>query len=479
MAFCVYYFGHYIVHSFDDIHFELFENLESDSVELLNEIMFRGSAKSSIVATMYATWNIVYKKRRFIIIGSDTADSAQAQMDTVIHELSHNKRVIADFGRLYIEDKKRSEQDKKRKTVRDFITTNDIRVLLRARGQKVRGQRHGKIRPELAIVDDPETLDTAESPAMSKKMEKWVKNELIGGMSQTYMKVVVIGNWLNENCLVARLSRNPAWVTQKVPIILNEGTPEEKIAWSDRYVMTKKEARLINRAYKAEAGDEFDRDRCVISIEGLRQKHGTYVFRQEFMLEAISQDEQIVKDHWVRWIEPERLPPLDNLVIRMYVDPAVSEKDENDPTAWLVAGYDPETKRLYFIDATEGWYSFEDIKQRTFSYAEYYGGATWKPRIEAVTGFDYLCQQLDTEYNRIKTIRIRPKGKKRTRLMSASTQWEKGNVFVVKGDPTLKKLVEQTTKFGKMAHDDLCDVGMYAVQEAFLNKKRGKIHKKK
>lgn len=481
MAFCVYYFGHYIKHSFGRIHYELFLNLQNDSVELLNEIMFRGSAKSSIVSTMYAMWNIVYRKRRFIIIGSDTSDSAQAQMDTIIYELTENKKIIRDFGTLYKEPKKQNDIDsKKRKTVKDFVTSHSVRVLLRARGMKVRGQRYNNIRPELAIIDDPESIETAESDAMSRKMETWLKNELIGGMSQTRMKVVVIGNWLHENCLVARLSRDKAWKTQKVPIILDEGLETERIAWPDRYVMTRAEARKINRSMRDQMGDSFDRDKCVISIEGLIEKFGTYVFRREFMLEAISADEQIIKDHWVRWISPAELPPLDQLYLRMYIDPAVSEKNENDPTAWLITGYDKKTKRLYFIDADEKWASFETIKKRTFSLAEYYRGGTWRPRIEAVTAFDYLCQQLEIDYNRIKTVRLNPKGrKKKTRLLSASTQWEKGNVYVLRGHALLAKLVEQTTKFGKTKNDDLADTGIYAVEEAFLLRKTGKAHKKK
>lgn len=481
LAFCLWYFGHYITHGFAPMHFGLMSQLENDSIEQMVEVIFRGSAKSSLVSTMFVCWNICYRKRRFIIVGSDVKDAAQTQMDTIIYELTENKRILADFGRLFHEEEKESKDpSKKRKTVGDFITTNDVRVLMRSVGMKVRGQRYNNIRPELAVMDDPESIESAESEVKRKKTETWIKNELIAGMSQTRMKVVVIGNWLHGDCIVARLCKDPAWKHMKIPIIIDEGKPTQRLAWPDRYAMTFKEARQRNHAMMAANGGKLEADRRVISIEGLIHKFGTYVFRREFMLEAISENEQIIKDYWVHWIDAQAIPRLDDMIIRLYVDPAVSEKDENDPTAWLVSAYDPRQKRLYFIEAHNERLSLENIKKQTHTIAEYYGGSVWRPRIEAVSAFDYLCQQLETDFNMMKVKRLNPKGRsKKTRLIASSVSYEKGQVYLVKGSPEMEELFEQLTKFGKTAHDDLADVATYSVEENLLNNKKSRIHKKK
>jgi predicted phage terminase large subunit-like protein len=479
IAFCLWYFSHYMRHALDKFHYGMMKNLQNDAVQLMVEIMFRGSAKSSIGLTMYAVWCIAYRKRRFIIIASDLASSAQTQMDTVIYELQNNRRLIADFGHLFVEEKPREGEiaGKKRKTVRDFITRNNVRVLLRAKGMKVRGERYNQIRPELALIDDPESIQSAESETERRKMMTWVKNELMGGMSQTHSKIVVFGNWLGTACLVAKLSEDPAWHSHKVPIILDEGLPTQRLAWRDRYTMTREEARTINRAKRDANGGVIEPDDMVISIEGLRHKFGSYVFRREFMLEAISEDEQIIKNYWVKWVEPDQIPPIDQLQIRVYLDPAVGQNEKkNDPSAWLVSGYDPKTKRLYFIDAYEEWLSFENIKKQTKTLCEYYG--TWRPRIEAQTAFDYLCQQLETENRQMAVKRIRQTKGKKNRLMGVSVSWERGDVYVMKGNEKLAKLVTQTTLFGTEEHDDLCDVGMFSVEENLLAGKKGGIRKR-
>lgn len=479
LAFCLYYFGHYITHPFAWFHEEMMEDLQDDSIKYMVEIMFRGSAKSSIISTMYATWNIVYRKRRFIIIASDVSDSAQTQMDTIINELQNNKKLIRDFGSLYTEVKKQKLGEKKKKTVSDFITKNNIRVLMRSTGMKVRGLRFNNIRPELAIIDDPESLETSESETKRRKAKRWIENELMGGMSQTRRKIVVAGNWLHDACLVAELYEDERWSSRKVPIIIvDEETGEERPAWAERYKMTYAEARKVNRARRDMQGGHIEPDQMVISIQGLRDDHGTLVFTQEFMLEPLSEADMKIKPHWIKWINSEELPPLDDLIIRIYLDPAVGQDPKkHDRSAWVVTGYDKKLKRLYFLDAFEGNLSLVGIENQTDTYMEYYD--SFRPRIEAVVAFDYVAQRVETINKRARCKRIRPKGNKKNRLINTSVAWEKGQCYVVKGNPFLRTMTDQLTRFGKTKHDDLMDAGTHAVEENIFGKRKSRIRKRK
>jgi len=477
-AFCVYYFGHYITHKFAPFHKDMMKDLQNDRIKYMVEIMFRGSAKSSIISTMFVVWNIVYRKRRFIIIASDVSDSAQTQMDSVINELQNNTKLIRDFGSLYTEVKKQKLGEKKRKTISDFITKNRVRVLMRSTGMKVRGLRYNNIRPELAIVDDPESLETSESETKRRKAKRWIEHELMGGMSQTRRKLVVAGNWLHDACLVAELYEDKRFSGRKVPIILDEGTENERPAWESRYTMTYAEARTINRARRDRQGGRIEPDQMVISIEGLRDDHGTMVFTQEFMLEPLTEENMAIKPYWIHWIDSSRLPSLDDMLVRIYLDPAVGQDPKkHDRSAWVVTAYDRKLKRLYFIDAFEGNLSLAKIEEQSGVFMEYYG--VFHPRIEAVVAFDYVAQRIETVNKRAKCKRIRPKGNKKNRLISTSVAWEKGQVFVVKGNPHLKTMVDQLTRFGKTKHDDLMDAGTHAVEENLFGKRRGRARRKK
>jgi len=458
--FCLAYFPHYLSHAFAEFHAEMIDLLEMDEAELLNFIVFRGSGKSSLISTLYVLWVIVYNKRHFIILASDTGDSAQTQMATVIFELQGNALLRHNFGELYKESKTATEISKK-KTVSDFVTENDIRVLVRSVGKKVRGERHRQYRPDLAVFDDPETNETATKVTQRNKRERWLKNELMGGMDQQALKLVVVGNWVHNDCLVARLSKDLAWNTMKVPIF--EG---EKLAWPDRYRMTDEETNRINNEIIIDAHK-------VISIEGLKRKHGTLVFQQEFLLQSLDPESQIIQAHWPGW---QNNISINRLTLRMFVDSASGLKKENDETAILIAGYDPEKKIIYLLDGCSGRYTMSEIVKRVAYYADYYKGETNRPRVEAIAANEYLCQQIEREHRNISVVRVRPLSDKHSRLVGTSVHWERGHVVLNKDCPWMEKVYSQVVYFGKEAHDDCMDVATYAIEDFLMPKKRSKIH---
>ena len=79
----------------------------------------------------YALHQICFKRRRFIIIGSEAEDRASDLTGRLIMELLYNQRLHQDFGELA----------KANRPVDDFVTKNGIRVKARGLGQRLRGLR--------------------------------------------------------------------------------------------------------------------------------------------------------------------------------------------------------------------------------------------------------------------------------------------------------------------------------------------------
>ncbi|MGD0971535.1 MAG: hypothetical protein ABSA04_09075 [Desulfobaccales bacterium] len=117
----------------------------------------------------YVLQQICFRRRRFIIIGSDTEDRASDLTGHLYLELLYNQRLHQDFGELA----------KAGRPVDDFITANGIRVKARGRGQRLRGLKFSlrqPYRPDLVILDDLET-DTYGKYKKYEKYEKYGKNK--------------------------------------------------------------------------------------------------------------------------------------------------------------------------------------------------------------------------------------------------------------------------------------------------------------
>jgi len=84
----------------------------------------REFAKTTVCAFGYVLHQICFRKRHFILIGSDTEDLASDLTGYIYLELLYNERLQQDFGELV----------KGNKPVDDFVTLNDIRVKARGRG---------------------------------------------------------------------------------------------------------------------------------------------------------------------------------------------------------------------------------------------------------------------------------------------------------------------------------------------------------
>ena len=135
----------------------------------------REFAKSTITSFGYVIHQICFGLRRFIILGSDTEDLAGDLASYVLLELCRNRRLHQDFGVLARETW----------SAHDFTTVNDVRVLARGRGQRVRGLKHKQHRPDLVILDDLENDVNVRNPRLVRDLLKWIVETVYPGIAKT------------------------------------------------------------------------------------------------------------------------------------------------------------------------------------------------------------------------------------------------------------------------------------------------------
>ena len=115
----------------------------------------RESAKSTSWNTIYAANNAVYGKKRYIVLVSDSSDQAVDDLKQVKTALEENEYILEDFGRL---------QGKRIWRTDAILTKNDVLLVAKGSGKKIRGIKHRQYRPDLIILDDIENDENVRSP---------------------------------------------------------------------------------------------------------------------------------------------------------------------------------------------------------------------------------------------------------------------------------------------------------------------------
>ena len=161
-------------------------------------VMPRGHAKTTIGTLGLPLWCAAFTKKYHIPIISDSWDQARDQLSTIKVEIEDNDLFIEDFGQLRGNVWQAS----------DIFTTNQVRIRALGQGMKVRGRKIGQRRPDLIVADDLEEIQSVQSQAQREALLRWFRGSLMrSGWKDT--AVVVLGNFLHHDCLLANLVANP------------------------------------------------------------------------------------------------------------------------------------------------------------------------------------------------------------------------------------------------------------------------------
>ena len=160
LGFSLVYLSEYFDEPPATFHAEMVHALEDDSVRRLLMIGFRGSGKTKWGSLALPLWAALEypEKYPFIVLAANTSQQGSLNLFAIKNELETNALIKQDYGEIkgkVIEDfSLRGEGDEWQK--QNIVLSNGVRILARARSQKIRGITHLQHRPRLIIVDDPE-----------------------------------------------------------------------------------------------------------------------------------------------------------------------------------------------------------------------------------------------------------------------------------------------------------------------------------
>lgn len=420
-----------------DFHKALAQMLNNPKMDMSAVIGFRSSAKTTFCSLAYPLWAALTERHKFIVIINDTDSQVEMNIANIKYELENNVNISKEFGISVGEVWSKT----------NLLLTNGVRIIGRSRGQKIRGIRHRQFRPDLMIVDDPEDLRWVQKKENRDKTEKWFTAEVIPAQQEDNSKLIVIGNLLHNDALMARLKRNPIFKTYEFPLIDKNG----EVTWKAKYPTQE-------------------------ALDKQKAKVGSTAWAREYLLKIVPEDEQIITDQDIKKYPAELLkeinrngePEIRPIDAGAGVDLAISLKQTADYTA-IVSGIKakwenrirlfvkpfPTNKRMDFDATIKEVKNIRDI----LPY-----GATFY--VEGVAYQKVAVEQLSKQGVTVKS--MQPITDKRARLQSIAHYIKDGTV--VFADKGCEILIDQLVNFGAEEHDDLCLDG-----ETEVLCKRGKV----
>jgi predicted phage terminase large subunit-like protein len=441
-GFCLTYLPHHFPAELSDFFDEMAGALQDHDLKRLEIIGFRGCAKSTMASLALVIWAALEHpdKYPFIIMLADTRGQASINAASVQHELRNNELILRDYGHLKykkIDDPRPEptlESDEDWQAM-NCVLDNGVRILSRSRGQKVRGVKHRQHRPSLIVADDVEDLDWVRTQENRDKSDRWFRGNVLPSVDEQHGRIVLIGNWLHTDGLMARLKNTGIFTVLEFSLLRDgEGTEIERCTWKAKYPTQ-------------------------AAIDAKRAELGDIGFRREMLLQVVPEEGQDVLPEDIHYYDD---PPFDDgNYLAHGVDLAISTKESADYTAivtgevtWPAGKLEvyvqphPVIRRMTFSETME---ALDNIRHSSNMSSEFF--------VEAVAYQQAAIEEMERRAFAVQA--MHPIKDKRARLRVAARYIKTGVVkFPRKGR---EQLLTQLLGFGSEKHDDAVDALVYLI----------------
>lgn len=260
-SWCEHYLPEHFYRGWSQFHLDLFGRLEHigttrDQKERI--IAPRGAGKSHVTAFAYPLRQLLEGEERYILIASDTYSQACERVRDIKLELSMNERLRDAYGNL-CEPGPVWRQD--------FLEFNNGCVVKAVgQGGAVRGIKHGKNRPSLILIDDPEGERHITSATERDKSWRWLTKAILK-CGQPGTNFFIIGTALHPDCMVMRTEHTGGWQCQTFQAV--PSMPSRMDLWHEwkdiynNFGMTKTEREAEAYAFYESNKEEMDKGATV------------------------------------------------------------------------------------------------------------------------------------------------------------------------------------------------------------------------
>lgn len=454
-----------------DFHHELCAQLQEQSlIRLTKKFAWaspRGSGKTMWNTNIYPLHELVYKKRQFILVISETADLSKHLIKYIGEQLKYNEKLRKDFGELLSPSKMQNDTD----NLEAFVTNTGAMVKAASTGKAIRGARNGSVRPDLIICDDLESMENTNTPESREKNLHWYNSVVVPVGTPEKTGIIYMGTMVHGSGLLPDVLGRADYESRVYSSFLEE--PEYPELWQ-QYEDILLDKEVDNRDQLADEFYSEHKELMDLGTATLWEKRfpyrelikkkveiGSRAFASEYLNRPSDPDSQIFNENIVGYFKHD--PLFDehgrkrNLDIYSFWDIAIGRTKRSDYNAIVTIARDRRTGIIYVIDA---WAAKVPVHKAMEVAVEKI--LEFKPRmfgVESVQAQYEMYRQLQQRCikegiygTRIKP--VNPTSKKEERIELLEPLFENGYLKI---KTTQRLLKEQLEQFPNGDYDDLPD----------------------
>jgi predicted phage terminase large subunit-like protein len=464
----------------------------------------RSHAKSSYLSKANPLREIVYRKRKYIIIISETPSVATANLEWLANQLKGNEKLRRDFGPLLSPKQQMNPRDNST----EFIAWEDrgegvapkqlTLVQAASTGQALRGRNWNGTRPDMVICDDLEDLrSNAGTKEQREKLADWFSSVVmpLGDPKGKKTAFIYMGTVVHAESLLNNVIKHRAdFKSKKYKALIQE--PDRMDLWEKcRSIYTDENLTTHERAEKAwqfyeQHKEEMDRGAVVLwpEVQPLwklmtwKWDNGSKAFNTEYQNEPLDEESQIFRPDEFRLFDESDLfdangRPLP-LEFAAYWDMAFGKSRRSDYNAIVTVARNRMTGVIYVIDTWAKKCQAHEALEVAVEKIKEFGHNIFG--VETVQAQHDLFRQLRERLMKegIYGTKLKPivsRTKKEERITALEPLVESGFLRFKKDQ---RLLFEQMEQFPTGTHDDLPDALAGAVELIGGTRRRRIFHRK-
>ncbi|AYA77346.1 hypothetical protein DOE78_18885 [Bacillus sp. Y1] len=434
----------------------------------------RSHAKSTYLSKAFPMHEVLYRRRKYIIIISETPSVSMANMEWIRNQLKFNEKLRADFGPLLSPKDQANITDKSDAFIAWHPTDSGGRKQLSlveaaSTGQALRGRNWNGSRPDLIVLDDLEDArpgGNASTPEQRSKLRDWFSQTVmpLGDPKGMRTAFVYMGTTVHFDALLMQVLYNRSDFESRVYRAIID-MPERADLWEEMrqiYVnrenkKRKEDALAFYEANKAELlrGSRvlWPEVQPLLKLMMWKWDNSSKAFNTEYMNNPIDEESMIFNPESFTYYNALNITPKD-YVIAVGIDFAMG-KERGDYSAITVVAKHSETGVTYVIDSY-----LERVKPDKFLEVIVEKVLEHQPDViaaEAQAAQEFFVDQLKMALvnrgypaaTRVK--KIKQRSRKELRIEALLPDVESGAIRFHKKHALL---LEQFERYGQGAHDD-------------------------
>lgn len=466
-----------------EFHIELTDILNVLSNEEINKRIAwsapRGHAKSAYLSNVFPLHQVVFEKRKYILIISETDSASKKFVEWIGNELKYNEKLRRDFGELLSPNVRLNERDNQEA----FLTYTGTLVEAASIGKQLRGKRNGAYRPDLVICDDLESEKNTNTKELVEKNISWFDKVVLPIGDPERTAFVYMGTTVVANGLLQHVQNKADFHSRTYAAIISP--PERGDLW-DEFETILRNAENPNRMEDAKAFYEANKEEMDKGVKVLWERRFSYfdlmvkkanmtsrAFQSEFMNNPIDSENAIFKvDNFTYYDYDELHEKKNYLDYYTAWDIAIGKNNRSDYNAIVTVARDKRTGIFYVVDSWARKVPAHEAMEQAIKVIRKY-----RPKVfvvETVAAQHDFYRQLKQELAKrgIYGTKIHPlisKTKKEERIEMLEPLVENGALRFMRHQ---RLLLEQLEQFPHGVNDDLPDALQMAVDIATKMKRR-------